>query len=486
MTKEQYRRANGVAFPIILIILGYFAITLFLYAVTSKTGSNWRTWTQVIVCMATGLGVLYGYIRKRESKTGTVIMLVCAVIAYSVICLLNVTPGIYVYAFPVLFATMAYLEKRIIIIGNILILISNLLRIMIEINSGNTSEMTTNVVALFTLILSAVASINITRLMICFNKENMDVILASASMQEETNRRMAMVADKIGVLFDNSMKMMDRLEESVDTCNVSMSDIAASTESTAQSIQEQAKMCMEIQKNTNRAEKETGEMIKASETTNGIVEEGALAVKELKNQATSVEEANSVTEEVIERLTLKVKNVDTFASIILSISAQTNLLALNASIEAARAGEAGKGFAVVAEEIRQLSEQTKEASQNITNIISELNTDTNLANDSINHSVHAVRQQNILIESTIEKFEEVNRKVVELNQIIQNTESIVKEIFDATAVISDSISSLSAGSEEVAAASLEGVQTTESTVENMRTCRKLQENIYQLAQDLKQ
>lgn len=59
---------------------------------------------------------------------------------------------------------------------------------------------------------------------------------------------------------------------------------------------------------------------------------------------------------------------------------------MNASIEAARAGEAGKGFAVVAEEIRQLSEQTKDATNRITDIIQDLNEDAQHAMDSMEHS----------------------------------------------------------------------------------------------------
>lgn len=61
----------------------------------------------------------------------------------------------------------------------------------------------------------------------------------------------------------------------------------------------------------------------------------------------------------MQELKEKAEEVAGITKVIFSISEQTNLLALNASIESARAGEAGKGFAVVADQIRELSEQTK-------------------------------------------------------------------------------------------------------------------------------
>lgn len=208
-------------------------------------------------------------------------------------------------------------------------------------------------------------------------------------------------------------------------------------------------------------------------------------MEELKEQAHNVAEASNVTVSVIQSLTAKVEEVKSFVESIINISNQTNLLALNASIEAARAGEAGKGFAVVADEIRQLSEQTKDASANITEIINKLNEDTRRANESIENSVSSVEKQNELIDDTRDKFNAMGEAVELLMKDINVAEESIKKILDSTTVISDNITHLSATGEEVAASSTEGLRMADTTVESMAKCKKVLENIYMLADDLK-
>ena len=484
MTKEQYKRANGTVYPVVVIILAYFAFSMVAWAATN--GGTWRTYLQLGSSVVALLISTVIYVAKRDTKDCAVVMLGSVAIAYVVIRLVGTTAGTWAYALPVLFAAMAFLNIRLIVFGNVVAIAASILRIAISYQTMSSDTSTSEVLGLFASALCAFASIQIIRILIRFNEENVGVITKAAEKQEESNKRMVSVAENIMEYFENAMKMLENLKNCVETSNFAMSNIAESTESTAEAIQRQAAMCTDIQVSTDKAEECIRIMSEASARTDGTITEGSEAVKELEEQAKNVESASRITVDVIESLTNKVEEVQNFVGVILSISNQTNLLALNASIEAARAGEAGKGFAVVAEEIRLLSEQTKEASNNITNIIGVLNADTKQANESIKNSMESVTRQNELIQNTGEKFAKVNEEVAELALNIKNTESVIKVILQSTSIISDNISQLSATGQEVAASSTEGLRTTETTVSDMAKTKEILERIYELAQGLKQ
>ncbi|MCX4342419.1 MAG: methyl-accepting chemotaxis protein [Kineothrix sp.] len=244
-------------------------------------------------------------------------------------------------------------------------------------------------------------------------------------------------------------------------------------------------MCNTIQESSDLAGKESTRVGEISRAASQNVEEGTRLVRELKGQAEGVESASKETVEATARLTARVDEVKSIVGDILNISSQTNLLALNASIEAARAGDAGKGFAVVADEIRQLSEQTKDATGRITHIIKDLIEDARSASDSLENSVESINRQTEMIEVAKKKFEEIDGEVGGLTDSIHNMEMTIGEILQATGIIAERITNLSASSEEVAAYSEAGVKTASEAARQMEECGKVLDNIRALSQELK-
>ena len=213
----------------------------------------------------------------------------------------------------------------------------------------------------------------------------------------------------------------------------------------------------------------TNEIDKIASSTKNIIDQGMVIVNDLGVKAKGT---SDITQNIIENIINLEKESKTISSIIdtiNNIANQTNLLSLNASIEAARAGEAGKGFAVVASEIRKLAEQSSTAANKIGQIIIQIQKQTQNTVDTARKAEDIVASQEVALSSTIKVFGNVNEHVENLTN---NIKKIAAGIAGMENTKNDTLyanESISATSEESAAATSELGFTVEKQLRAVET-----------------
>ena len=187
-----------------------------------------------------------------------------------------------------------------------------------------------------------------------------------------------------------------------------------------------------------------------------------------------IEQTVSSSAKVVTKLGEQSQEIGQIIDTISGIAGQTNLLALNAAIEAARAGEQGRGFAVVAEEVRKLAEQSGQAAQQITGLISEIQKDTlqavsamqqgtqevtagmqavSAAGDSFRSIVHTIQEVSSQVKVIASAIEEMAQGSVHVSEAIQKIEVVSQETMGQTQSVSAATEEQSATMEEIAASS---------------------------------
>jgi methyl-accepting chemotaxis protein len=146
--------------------------------------------------------------------------------------------------------------------------------------------------------------------------------------------------------------------------------------------------------------------------------------------------------------------------VITSIAQQTNLLALNATIEAARAGEAGKGFAVVANEVKELSKETANATEDISRKIAAIQTDTKAAVDAIGTISRVINQINDISNTIATAVEEQNATTNEMARNVSEAARGSGEITSNVAGVAEAAESTSRGATDTQKAAQDLVETS--------------------------
>ena len=229
------------------------------------------------------------------------------------------------------------------------------------------------------------------------------------------------------------------------------------TEQVATAMNEMSATVQEVARNAGDASGAATNADNEAKAGNLIVSQASHSIDDL---AKEVENASSV----INQLSDDSDKIGSVLDVIKGIAEQTNLLALNAAIEAARAGEQGRGFAVVADEVRTLAGRTQESTQEIESMIDKLQSgaknavsameagrekasvgvdQTKQAGEAlaaITRAVTTISEMNTQIASAAEEqsatTEEMNKNIININQIADETANSADQSTTASAELS--------------------------------------------------
>ena len=281
----------------------------------------------------------------------------------------------------------------------------------------------------------------------------------------------------------------DRISDSQRTTNdinQAVSDLANGATMMAQDVQSTSDITISIG--------DAVEQVLAAANNN--MENGRTVYDEsvkVQKQLQQLKEADEMTDEMagqvadsVNQTALVVEEISKAAESIIAIASQTNLLALNASIEAARAGEAGKGFAVVADNIKGLAEDSNNAANEITGMLSDITRMSDKNKELTGSIKEATTSESAQLQEMTAAFEEMLNLLQETERGNEQIVSLVETLNSDKDVIMNSVESLSSVSEENAASTEQTSASLAQLDTNMEDVVSKAENLQKIAEELQE
>ncbi len=283
----------------------------------------------------------------------------------------------------------------------------------------------------------------------------------------------------------------EELTQSSTEVNQASAQIAVTMQELTSGIESEANtatdLAMAMERFVERVESanERGEAIqKASENVMEQTVTGSVLME------TSTEQMQRI-DAIVQEAVTKIKGLDSQSQeisklvvVIKDIADQTNLLALNAAIEAARAGEHGKGFAVVAEEVRKLAEQVAVSVTDITGIVGTIQQESSSVAGSLESGYEEVEKGTAQLLTTQETFTEISNAVNKMSEDIGLISENLSEIAAGSEEMSESVEEIAAISEQSAAGVQETSAASQQTSSSMEEVAGSSSQLAQLAENL--
>lgn len=475
LTIEQTENANkrGVG----IYGLSYVGFTILMFAVRDFSVAGFAI---MMICFA--IGAFLGFKKGKEENTH-IRMAVTFLIAFiAVVC--TSTAPVYAVVFVAVFALIVYQNVRLVKCGTFATLAVNLIHVVVALLMGTPFYAVAG--ELVSTVLFTYFSLYTVTQIYQSTKENMD------SIQKQTEEAMY-VAEQVQeiskTILGDFHAITDGLQvitEQASDNKDAMTDISSASETNSLQMNQQTGLTQNIYAIVEETEANAEHVSANAQDAYDKVAQGVILSEDMKAQSEGVTQNIQATYQIINDLVTQIKGVSSITDAILAISSQTNLLALNASIEAARAGEAGKGFAVVADEIRNLAEQTKTSTEEITEIMNQLILVANQSVETMDSCVEGIKVQNTKIDDVNASFEQTKQNVGELRDMVEGIIVGIREISTNTASIVDSVANVSENTNRVSELSGTGATGAEMIFETVQefanTISELRKQVDELQQ----
>lgn len=296
------------------------------------------------------------------------------------------------------------------------------------------------------------------------NDEVGDVARAVNGMQKSIKALLLDVRKSINKISDQAKTLKqtaDNMSSNTNGVSAAIQEIAIGTSGQANELEN---ITLIVNEFGDEIEKMVNEIKDINNSSNGIsirANESNIKMQSLIKSINKVSSMSINFREKVSGFTDGIGKINEITALINSIAGQTNLLALNATIEAARAGEAGKGFSVVADEIRKLAEQSKESSDNIQKLISDISSNMSSIVDVSENMSNEINVQEVAVNLAIDSYKIIINDISEVIPKIEIISHTAVQINNDKEEINKEVETVSAAAEEVSASSEEIASSTE-------------------------
>lgn len=261
------------------------------------------------------------------------------------------------------------------------------------------------------------------------------------------------------------------LSESTADILATVTEVSTGAAETATAIAETTTTIEEVRQTAQLSNEKANLVAETSQKAANIAIEGKQSVLETIEGMRKISQQMMLITESVIKLAEQSRTIAEITTTVTDIADQSNLLAVNAAIEAAKAGEQGRGFAVVAQEIRSLSEQSKQSTNQVKEILNDIQKSVNLA-------VQATENGNTVVETG-------SVLSAQSGEVIQLMTDSVTEAAEAAIQISASSQQQKAGMEQLVPA-MENIKlASEQSVIGNKQTQKAAQALDELGKNLK-